>query len=83
MPDDLKPPFGTEHTDWLLDGARICPLDIWEQLDWSQAYMDKGPSPTGNPGPYWHVPAYGWIWYRLYPRFPGKWRPMLRALLDA
>lgn len=46
----------------------------WEFLDWSRARIDRGPSPAGNPGPYYHVP-----WrepsfgddppiYRVYPR---------------
>lgn len=42
-------------------------------FDFDKAYVDKGPSPAGNPGPYLQVPskAYGTT-HRLYPRIqPG------------
>lgn len=44
-----------------LDGARLGhkgrQRQIWDGLDWSQASVDPGPSPTGNPGPYFKVPC--------------------------
>lgn len=57
---------------WRIDGYAIRGrfLQLWERLDWSRAYEDKGPSPAGNPGPYWHVPEVlndDEIWHRLYP----------------
>lgn len=30
--------------------------DFWDRLDFSRAYVDDGPSPAGNPGPYLKVP---------------------------
>lgn len=54
----------------LLDGRRPDPL-CWVSLDWPRAWVDPGPSPTGNPGPYLHVPCLhcgGQVWHRIYPR---------------
>jgi hypothetical protein len=58
----------------LLDGAPIgrkgAVREIWDGLDWSQAWIDPGPSPAGNPGPYFKVPcpAQGTV-HRVYPRW--------------
>lgn len=45
----------------------------FDALDWSQAWVDDGPSPAGNPGPYWHVPCLhpeaGETTHRLYPKW--------------
>jgi len=49
----------------------VVPKTPWNHLDFSQAYIDKGPSPAGNPGPYLHVPDINnddEIWVRVYPR---------------
>lgn len=47
----------------------------WDELDWASQdiFVDKGPSPSGNPGPYLHVPDKdGDCSHRIYPRFqPG------------
>jgi hypothetical protein len=29
----------------------------WAELDWHNAWVDPGPSPAGNRGPYWKVPC--------------------------
>lgn len=62
----------------LLNGAGVGGhgVLIWAALDWSRAYVDQGPSPAGNAGPYWHVPAQipgeDELWHRIYPRVqPG------------
>jgi len=45
------------------------------QWDWDNAFVDQGPSPVGNPGPYLHLPhidkeTFGT--HRIYPRVrPG------------
>lgn len=60
-----------EMKDWLYDGNRMGPRwrDAWKALDWSTARMDMGPSPAGNPGPYWHVTDKdGDCTHRLYPK---------------
>ena len=47
------------HRDWLFDGSPILGkvmLARFNNLDWSKAWMDLGPSIAGNLGPYWHVP---------------------------
>jgi len=74
---------GLDRKDWMLDGERtsIAPA-LWDSLDWSRAYADFGPSPSGNSGPYFHVPHYrgprGATWHagdcvhRLYPRVPAR-----------
>lgn len=46
----------------------------WDALDWSsdKIFVDGGPSPAGNPGPYLHVPdADGDCSHRIYP----QWQP--------
>lgn len=42
----------------------------WHELDFSRAWLDNGPSPAGNPGPYLHVPfpPDGTI-LRIYPQY--------------
>jgi hypothetical protein len=53
----------------LLDGWPMV-MAIWRQLDWKQARIDRGPSPAGNPGPYFHVPCppHGTV-HRIYPKY--------------
>jgi hypothetical protein len=75
------------HNDWLIDGYPIrgpAWLAIWENLDWAQAYVDMGPSPAGNLGPYWHVPLKnGDTVRRLYPKLLGtKWLPLVRRAIE-
>jgi hypothetical protein len=76
----------TTPQDWLFDGYQIkgAFLDLWNDLDWAKAYVDAGPSPAGNPGPYWHVPLKsGDSVHRLYPKIPGRWRiPAYRAVRE-
>lgn len=62
----------TAHNS-LIDGTGRGVRDHWQHLDWSQAWVDKGPSPAGNPGPYWKVPCSctgvaGEVVHRVYPR---------------
>lgn len=72
--------------DWLLDGHPIrgrAMIEAFNQLDWSKAWMDMGPSPTGNPGPYWHVPdSDGDATHRLYPKLAPKWLPLVRRAVE-
>lgn len=49
--------------------------DLW---DWGAGFVDPGPSPAGNPGPYLHLPYIGpnpdyeGMRHRIYPRlWPG------------
>ena len=65
---------GLTHKDWLRDGSR-CSAEQWAELDWSKAWVDLGPSPAGNLGPYWHVPDRdGDCTHRLYPKVMAtKW----------
>ncbi len=45
----------------------------WNGLDFERAWIDPGPSPAGNVGPYLHVPFKGWpteeTVHRIYPRY--------------
>ena len=44
---------------------------MWDSLDFSSdnVFVDKGPSPAGNAGPYFHVPTKdGETVHRVYPR---------------
>lgn len=66
----------TAHNS-LVDGAGMGTAR-WKamQFDWSRCYVDQGPSPAGNPGPYFHVPSRrepnDETWHRVYPRVqPG------------
>jgi hypothetical protein len=76
------------YKDWLFDGSPIRSresIERFEALDWDAAWIDLGPSPTGNLGPYWHVPMKdGETTHRLYPKaLLGKWGPLMRqACLD-
>jgi len=91
--------MGLTHKDWLLDGHSIrgrVMLARFNNLDWDNAWMDLGPSITGNRGPYWHVPLretiidgqvydLGDTVHRLYPRvLLSKWGMlMLHACFEA
>jgi hypothetical protein len=48
----------TTRKDWLRNAYAIS-KEQWADLDWSRAWVDMGPSPTGNLGPYRHVPLKG------------------------
>lgn len=79
---------GLSHKDWLFDGSPIGKndLDRWNDLDWSKAWMDMGPSVAGNIGPYWHVPRkIEDTTHRLYPKvLQGKWIHVIRqAVIEA
>lgn len=56
----------------LVDGS-ACPKGFWPSLDFTQARIDRGPSPAGNVGPYLHVPCPSQeTVHRIYPRIqPG------------
>ncbi|WP_315813411.1 hypothetical protein [Bradyrhizobium sp. SZCCHNR2028] len=72
---------GTTHKDWLRDGYRVTE-EQWADLDWNRAWVDMGPSPAGNLGPYWHVPLKsGETVHRLYPRLPSKWRRLVKQAI--
>jgi len=59
-----------------MDGRWPSPVH-WSLLDWESAWVDDGPSPAGNPGPYLHIRCNceEGIWHRVYPR----WQPRDRA----
>jgi hypothetical protein len=47
-------------------------LSAWYNLDLSDAFVDTGPSPAGNPGPYLQVAGGDETRHRVYPRVqPG------------
>ncbi len=77
-----------EPDNWRINGNTITKklMPVWERLDWDRAWLDVGPSPAGNPGPYWHVPLKNDeddIWHRLYPKIPSKLLFIVRqACLD-
>lgn len=75
---------GLSHGDWLYDG-RPCSAAQWARLDWSGAWVDIGPSPTGNPGPYWHVPLLDdddETVHRLYPKvLKSKWLAVIQQAM--
>jgi hypothetical protein len=76
---------GLTRKDWLLDGSP-CSESQWKALDWSKAYMDLGPSPAGNLGPYWHVPnTKDECVNRLYPKvLQSKWARLIhQAITEA
>lgn len=55
----------------LFDGSRGRARQ-WPKLDWNNAYVDPGPSPAGNPGPYLKVPypvEPEMTTHRIYPRW--------------
>jgi len=75
--------------DWLLNGEPVkgdYMMEKWDALDWSKAYMDMGPSPIGNPGPYWHVPCHidgDDLVMRLYPQvLRTKWLLTIRQAVE-
>lgn len=61
-----------------------CSPEMWADLDWSRAYMDMGPSPVGNLGPYWHVPRPSdGTQHRLYPNvLRSKWLLVIRRACE-
>ena len=74
--------------DWLFDGSPVrgkVMLARFANLDWAKAWVDLGPSPGGNLGPYWHVPLRrtiidgelyddGDTVHRLYPKvLQSRW----------
>ena len=73
------------RTRWLIDGRPSrdrCMTRIWHDLEWRGAQRDDGPSPAGNPGPYWHVPTRTLgTTHRLYP-VPGRWRRNLCRAIE-
>jgi hypothetical protein len=78
---------GLTHKDWMLDGYPIRSeraIERFNQLDWSQAWIDMGPSIAGNLGPYWHVPLpEEETVHRLYPRvLLTKWLPVIRQACE-
>lgn len=94
MPDWLQ---GLTHKDWLFDGGPInTPVMIarFNNLDWSKAWVDMGPSVAGNLGPYWHVPLRetiidgevydcGDTVHRLYPKLlQSKWLLVVRRAVE-
>ncbi len=83
---------GLTHKDWLFDGHTIRgPVMIarFNNLDWDNAWIDLGPSVTGNLGPYWHVPLKetvidGEVYdledtvHRLYPKIlESRWAALI------
>ena len=71
---------GLSHKDWLFDGRPITGermIDRFNNLDWEKAWIDLGPSVSGNLGPYWHVPLHyddDDTVHRLYPKvLKSKW----------
>lgn len=85
MPEWLE---GLTRSDWLLDGSAIrsdAQREIFDGLDWDEAWVDLGPSIAGNLGPYWHVPypPEGTV-HRLYPKvLQSKWAPAIREAIRA
>jgi len=69
-----------------VDGHGRANKEFWEQLDFSDYYLDSGPSPAGNPGPYLKIynPTLT-TRHRIYPIwFPGDklwvretWKPFI------
>jgi len=53
----------------LVDGAGMS-QKRWDAMgfDFASAWIDGGPSPAGNTGPYLHVPARAGTVHRIYPR---------------
>lgn len=71
-PKTTREKWHGDHRDWLFDGYEIKSEIVKERfynLDWSDAWVDTGPSIAGNPGPYWHValPSEE-TRHRLYPK---------------
>jgi len=74
---------GLSHKDFLFNGS-TCTEDAWARLDWHRAYVDMGPSPAGNAGPYWHVPRpCDETIQRLYPKvLRSKWLLLIRRAVE-
>jgi hypothetical protein len=53
----------------LVDGAGMS-QKRWDSMgfDFASAWIDEGPSPAGNTGPYLHVPSAAGTVHRIYPR---------------
>jgi hypothetical protein len=84
MPDTLPSWLhGLTHKDWLCDGYP-CTKEQWDFLNWSKAWVDLGPSPAGNLGPYWHVEDRdGDCSHRMYPRvLMGKWLGVVHRAVE-
>ncbi len=73
---------GLTRKDWYHNG-HACSQAQWDALDWSKAYVDMGPSPMGNLGPYWHVPNIeDECVARLYPKLLAtKWVWVVRQAI--
>ena len=84
-----KPKWFKPYDDpklWWLDGSPIKGerlMRIWAGLDWGHAFIDPGPSPAGNQGPYWKMPfpAEDTL-HRLYPRIPEKWLGLIQEAIE-
>lgn len=77
----MKPPkIIARH--WRFNGQRTRAGDL-ERLDFTRAWLDLGPSPAGNDGPYLHVPRPDdCTCHRLYPATPlVAWRLIQAANL--
>lgn len=63
----------TQHNS-LIDGTGEGIKAHWPHLELERAWVDRGPSPAGNPGPYLKAPC-NWLHYcedvvhRVYPRW--------------
>lgn len=75
---------GLTRTDFLYNGHKPADEATWADLDWSRAYVDMGPSPMGNLGPYWHVPRKSAdTVHRLYPTLlKTKWLLLVRQAIE-
>ena len=64
----------------IIDGHTGIPYGRkWEDFDFSKAYVDEGPSPAGNPGPYLRVPLpCEETMHRIYPKYQKRWRLYVR-----
>lgn len=52
----------------ILDGDKRASREFWEGFDFNDAFVDSGPSPAGNPGPYLKVFNHiSEARHRLYP----------------
>jgi len=83
----MTPEWVGESKNWLIDGYNITKSDegVWNRLDWQKSWVDIGPSPAGNLGPYWHVPMKehadneGGV-HRLYPKvMRTKWAEIIHV----
>jgi hypothetical protein len=54
------------RTNSLVDG-HAATATMWSRLDFAGSWVDQGPSPAGNPGPYLKASA-GDSTHRIYPR---------------